>query len=109
MGFWESPVGEALSLAGALSVVIAAIAGGLKGVGYLTQKGVWGFRKLRNAARGVGRLAEIANEDAWPNGSTDLPTFLDGVHHSLQEIKGWTAEHDAHHIDITAEIENRRA
>lgn len=87
------------------SAAAAALAGGVTAVGFLVKRGVAGFRLVARAARAVTRLAAIGDEESWPNGSTNLPSFLDGLHSAVSETRSFMAEHSARHIDIEAELE----
>lgn len=100
MGFWDTLAGQIT----AWSAALAGIAAGAKGLGYLIRKGVIGFRIIGRAAKAVSRLAAIGDAEKWPNGSTDLPTFLHAVHKMQGELHEWMRDHKAHHIDIEARI-----
>jgi hypothetical protein len=76
----------------AWGAAIAGCAAGMKGLGYLIRTGRFGFRQTRRAAVAVGKLAAIGAEDAWPNGSKDLPTFLEWVYQSIQKLLDYHQE-----------------
>lgn len=77
---------EILVTIAAWGAAIAGLAAGAKGFSYLVRSGVWGFRSLKKAAHGVARLAAIGGVDAWPNGSEDLPSFLQATYATVQKL-----------------------
>lgn len=101
--------------------LIASFAAAIKGIEYLARKGKAGFRLIARAGKAIGRLAAIGDEATWPNGSTDLGTFLCGLHTKLGDVQEKVGrvedqvgllnhrfdQHEARHIDIDAELERR--
>lgn len=77
--FWESTAGAITAWSAALVSAAAAA----RSLAYLIRSGRAGFKVAHRATNAVRRLAAIGDEDAWPNGSTDLPTFLHGMHTAL--------------------------
>jgi hypothetical protein len=60
--------------------IIAGLAAGVAGTGYLIKRGGRGFKLLARAGRALTKLAAIGDAESWPNGSTDPLTFLKVLH-----------------------------
>ena len=71
-----------------LLLTIAAWSGAIVGVVAAIKALFWlgrtslipAWSQTRRVASAILRLAAIGDEQSWPNGSTDLPTFLDSMH-----------------------------
>jgi hypothetical protein len=77
---------EVLFTVAAWGAAFAGVAAGTKGISYLARSGAWGFDRLYRAGKAIAKLAAIGNEDAWPNGSTDLPTFLHRLYGTVTKL-----------------------
>lgn len=85
---------------------IAGVAAGVAGAGYLARKGWVGGKYLARASKAVTRLARLGDEDVWPNGSTDLASFLGRIYSWLEAIDSNLVDHLADHKQ--AEIDQAR-
>jgi hypothetical protein len=71
----------------AWSGAIIGATGAMKALGWLWRTSLLpGFHTLRRASNAIVKLAAIGDEESWPNGSTDLPTFLAGLHDLVKKI-----------------------
>lgn len=88
----------------AWSGAIAGTAAAFKAVGWFWRTSIIpSWSTARRVASAAARLAAIGDASAWPNGSSDLPSFLHGLHKLLTDH---VDDHSRHRIEAqTAEID----
>lgn len=94
--FWDTPLGILLSWAGAICVLIAALAGGIAGIRaiYKTVKQgtAWGKAQLVERQRQNEVMEEMLSAEGWPNGAKSLPESHRHLYEKVKDTREDVAE-----------------